>query len=97
MLYEVSKFKIEDYNRWKTAFDRRKNIHKSAGVKSTYIFHPSEDPNNVVVLREWDNLDNARKYLKTTETKEVKESMKQAGIIGQTETIILEEVEKVKV
>jgi len=42
-------------------------MRKAGGEKSYQIFHTVEDPNNLVVLFEWDSLDNARKYLDSEE------------------------------
>jgi len=87
----VIRHKVEDYARWKTAFDEGIAMRKAGGEKSYRIFHTDDDPNNLVLLFEWDNLDNARKYLKS---EILREAMQQAGVSKEVDISLLEEVEK---
>ena len=66
----VTRHKVEDYARWKSAFDGDTEMRKGAGEKSYQIFHTDDDPNNLAILFEWDNLDNARKFMQSEELRE---------------------------
>ena len=61
MFYEISTLKVQDYERWKTGFDGIKSILKENGAKSRRIFRELEDPNKVIVIIKWDDLEKAKK------------------------------------
>ena len=83
--------KVEDYSKWKSEFDGGIDMRKSAGEKSYQILHTDDDSNNLVLLFEWDNLDNARKFM---QSEELGKAMQKAGVIGKPETYFLGEAEK---
>ncbi len=83
--------KVEDYAKWKSGFDGHRAKQKAAGQKTYQIFRTEDDPNKIVVLAEWDNLDNAREFL---QSQELQEAMQQAGVIGKPDICLLEEVDK---
>jgi quinol monooxygenase YgiN len=88
----VTQHKVEDYAKWKTEFESSGiDMRKKAGEKSYQIFRTDDDPNNLVMLFQWDSIDNARKFM---ESNELREGMQKAGVIGQPEIRFLEEVEK---
>lgn len=89
--YVLARHKVEDYARWKAAFDEGVAMRKAGGEKSYRIFQTVEDPNNLVFLFEWDTLDNARKFL---ESEELQAAMQQSGVVDQPDTYFLEEVEQ---
>jgi len=91
MPYMLARHKVEDYAKWKSGFDKAVAMRKAGGEKSYQIFHTAEDPNDLVLLFEWDNLDNARKYM---QSEELREAMQRGGVVGQPDICFLEEVEK---
>jgi quinol monooxygenase YgiN len=66
-------------------------MRKEAGEKSYQIFRTDDDPNNLVMLFQWDSMDNARKFM---ESNDLREAMQKGGVIGKPEIRLLEEVEK---
>lgn len=87
----VVRHKVEDYAKWKTAFDEGIAMRKAGGEKSYQILHTNDDPNDLVLLFEWDNLDNARKFMQSEELRAV---MQRAGVSKDVDISFLEEVEK---
>lgn len=83
--------KVEDYAKFKSAFEEGIAMRKAGGEKSYQIFHTADDPNDLVLLFEWDNLDNVRKY---AQSRKLREAMQQAGVSSKPEMYFLEEVEK---
>ncbi len=83
--------KVKDYVRWKSVLDGSIAMRKAGGEKSYQIFRTADDPNNLVVLFGWDNLDNARKF---AQSEELREGMQEAGIADQPDIYFLDEVEK---
>jgi heme-degrading monooxygenase HmoA len=83
----------ENFEKFKPFFDAASNARKSAGSKGGYLFRDAEDPNHVIILLEWDNLEKAKEYI---QSEYVKNIMVEAGNIGTPEDILIELVEKVK-
>ena len=70
-------------------FDSPEGIarRKLAGITSLHIFRRENDPHCIMVLAEWDNLVNARKYY---HSKELQTSQEKAGVTGQPVQYVLE-------
>ncbi len=91
MAYVLAIHKVEDYARWKSGFDEAVAIRRAGGEKSYQIFRTVENPNNLVLLFEWDSLDNAQRYV---QSKELQEAMRSTGVVGRPDIYFLEELEK---
>lgn len=65
MCHVLVKIKVDSYAKWKYAYDKRSTMRKESGFKNALIFRNFEDPNEVVILFDWDNLPNARKYMES--------------------------------
>ena len=87
----VTNHNVADYARWKTAFDEAHAMRREGGEQEYHIFYIKGEPNKLVLLFKWDNLDHARKYF---ESEELKRVMKQAGVTGQPELQLLEPIEQ---
>jgi hypothetical protein len=51
---------VPDFNGWKKAFDSDPLKRKESGVKSYRIFRVADDPNQVIIDLEFDDLDKAK-------------------------------------
>ncbi len=76
MVYVLTKLKVENYETWKTFFDKRSDTREESGAKEAHLFRNSDDPNEVLILFIWDTKENARKYM---ESETVREYLKNAG------------------
>lgn len=88
MAYLLIRHEIRDYANWKAAFDAFSETRRASGEKSYQIFHPDNNPKNLWLLFEWDNMDNARKFM---ENPDLKETMDAAGVVEAPEVFFLEE------
>jgi heme-degrading monooxygenase HmoA len=93
MPYVLAVNKVEDFDKWKSAFGGTEGaaMRKAAGEKAHQIFRSVDDPNRIVVLIEWENLDNVRKYYQSDK---FREAQPKAGVTGMPELYFLNEVEK---
>lgn len=82
--------KVENFNKWKPLFDEHGKKRRSAGSKKYQIFHGADDANNLVILFEWDNMENAHAF---AESEDLKQKMKEAGVIGEPDIYFLNEGE----
>jgi heme-degrading monooxygenase HmoA len=83
--------KVKDYNEWKPFFDKHAAARSEGGSKGGKVFRNTNNPNEIFVLLEWDNIKNAQKFAESDKTKEV---MKNAGVVGIPEIYFVEEAAK---
>ena len=94
MPHILVRIKVEDYERWKPGFDELGATREERGSKGGRLFRSADDPNEVVILLEWDNLENAREY---AHSNVLREAMQRHGVTGRPDFFFLEEVEQVRV
>ena len=80
--------KVEDYNKWKSEFDENSDIRTQYGSKGGKVFQSADNPDELFVLLEWNNLDNARNFARSDD---LKEAMQQAGVVGMPDISFIEE------
>jgi quinol monooxygenase YgiN len=85
------KHKVRDYDSWKTVFDDFRETRKKGGEKSYRICHTENDPNELDVIFEWDNVENARSFVNSPE---LKNAMEKAGVVEDPEISFLKEVDQ---
>ncbi len=69
MCYVSVTIKVENYARWKAAFDIKSTARKESGSKEAHLFRNYKDQNEVLILFKWDNLPNAQKYMESDEVR----------------------------
>jgi heme-degrading monooxygenase HmoA len=89
MPYILVRHKVNDYAKWKPLFDAHEG-RKAAGSQGGRIFRTAEDPNELVVLMEWDTLDKARAF---AHSDDLRKTMEKAGVADQPDVYFLEEIE----
>ena len=94
MAHLLIKHKVKDYPQWKKVFDGFIGTRRAGGEKSYEIFHPEDDPKNLLAIFEWDSLANAKKFV---DSPELKEAMSNAGVEEQPEVYFLERYAEGKV
>jgi heme-degrading monooxygenase HmoA len=82
--------KVEDYAKWKPLYDGHAATRKASGSKGAHLFRNVDNPNEIVLLFEWDNLSNARRF---AQSEDLIKTMKKAGVIGKPDIYFLDEIE----
>jgi hypothetical protein len=82
---------VEDYGRWKLVFDEDGEVRKDKGSKGASIYKNNDDPNHLVVITELENIEKAKNF---AESKDLKNTMVKAGVIGRPAVFYLEEIER---
>lgn len=93
MPYSLSRLKVEDYAKWKPVFDQISAARRASGAKKGILLRDADNPNEITILIEWDNLENARKFIQSDV---VKNALKKSGAI-RSDFYYLNEVEQVKI
>ena len=84
--------KVEDYDKWMTVFNDTSDMLKTQGAKVSSVFRSADDPNQVVVLTQFENLESVKSFV---ESHELRTAMQKAGVKGNPEIIFLEETERI--
>jgi len=91
MPYLLERHEVRDYARWREVFDADAEGRKAAGCLGARIFRNTEDPQEVVVLFEWDSLESARQRIESASLGRKFDEAGVSGGTGQTEFYLLEE------
>ncbi|MFQ5976488.1 MAG: cyclase [Candidatus Hydrothermarchaeales archaeon] len=87
MVYVFVRHKVDDYAKWKPAFDEDGDSRKAAGSKGGYVFRNVDDPNEVVILIEAEDLEKLRPYMQSDD---LREAMQRSGVIDKPDVYILD-------
>ena len=79
--------KVEDFAKWKSVYDTLDSFHRSNKVKSAQIFRNADDPKEVVVLTEMENIKDARQF---AQSEGLKSAMQSAGVSDQPDVFFLD-------
>jgi len=80
--------KVEDYTKFKAAFDGHATFRSQSGSKGGKVFRSAGNPNDLFILLGWDSLENAQKF---AQTDNLKRAMQSAGVVGMPEVYFVEE------
>ncbi len=91
MVNVIVRHRVEDYPRWKKAFDDFEPERRSGGEKSYRLSSLQDEPNNICLFFEWDSIANARTFM---ESPKLAETMKQAGVSEEPQIYFTEELDR---
>jgi heme-degrading monooxygenase HmoA len=91
MTYILVIHNVENYDKWKPVYDEDGAVRKAKGSKSAFLFRNAEDPNQLIVLTQWENLEKAKNF---AESDDLRITMQKAGVTGQIQINFLEEIER---
>ena len=90
MAYILIRQKVESYPKWRPAFNEQAADRQAAGqVGEPQVFRSGDDPWEVLVLMEWDELERARQFAASDG---LKEAMQNAGVTDDPTFTFLQEV-----
>jgi hypothetical protein len=90
MAYVIVRHKVVDYARWKPNFDADGADRQAGGSKGGQLFRSADDPNEVILLFEWD-LEQARQF---SQSEALSAKMQVAGVLDPPDFLFLEEIEQ---
>ena len=89
-MHILVKHTVEDFDTWKPGFDDHASTRVEYGSQGYTLFRDSADPNELIILMEWDSAENAQRFM---EESDLKERMEELGVIGEPEITFIEEAE----
>jgi heme-degrading monooxygenase HmoA len=93
MIYLMAIQKVEDFDNWKEVFDEHRTKRGDMGSKGATILRDSTHPHEIVVITKWEDVNAAKKF---ASSKDLKNVMKKAGVVGFPELRFLDDIDKVK-
>jgi hypothetical protein len=90
MSFVIFRTKVADYARWKPIFDADGANRQAGGSKGGQLFRSADDPNEVVMLFEWD-LEKARQF---SQSEELRAKMQEAVVLGPPDVYFLKDGEQ---
>jgi heme-degrading monooxygenase HmoA len=91
MPYLLIRHKVKDYAKWKPIFDEHGASRRQSGSRGGFLFRNASDPNELVILLEWDDLNKARQF---AESEDLKKAMERAGVAEKPDLYFLEKLEQ---
>ncbi len=91
MIKTLMYHKVEDFEKWKAAFDDFSEMRKSSGEQNYSVGTVHEKPNTAYVINEWQSMDAYQAFMGSPD---LGDAMKAAGVLEQPHSMILNEVEK---
>ncbi len=82
--------RVRDFDRWKRFFDAQAAERAAAGSLGGRVFRDGDDPEDIVVVLEWADLDRARDF---AEREDLQVTMERAGVMGEPDFLFLAEVD----
>ncbi len=82
--------RITEFERWKEVFDRLGPARAVASCRATTVFRNREDPHEVVVLLDFDDLAHAREHI---DSAELRRAWQEAGVTDPGTRSVLDLVE----
>jgi quinol monooxygenase YgiN len=86
------KHKVADYGKWKRVYDEFDWARKQHGITATSVHRAPEDPNLIIVVHRFKDMDSARKL---ANSEALQSAMQKAGVQGRPEIWFGEDVEHV--
>ena len=85
---------VSDFDRWKAVFDDHGITRRANGSRGGRLFRNVADPDELLVLLEWDDLERARLFL---DSDDVRVAMTLAGVSDRPDIWFLAEGDRIPV
>jgi heme-degrading monooxygenase HmoA len=92
MPYLLIRQKVTDYAQWKSAFDAHSLARQANGSRGGQLFRSASDPNELIVLLEWDVLERAAQFAHSEAWREM---LQGAGVVDHPTICFLKDGEQV--
>ena len=84
--YVLGRCKVTDFAKWKPHHDAHLPARQKAGLKDLHLLRNADDPTEVILLFEADNLQKAREFAASAD---LLERMQEAGVIDKPDIYFL--------
>jgi|JRHI01.1.fsa_nt_gi hypothetical protein len=85
----IVRHKVKDFAAWKRAFEDHASARGTAGLSNARLFRSADDPSEVVILFDTDDIAKAKQFVSSPE---LKSAMTAAGVIDRPDMFVLSDV-----
>jgi hypothetical protein len=86
MVHVLVRHKVQDFDKWKPAYDAHQQARAAAGLQELHLWHNIDDPNEIVLLFEAADVEEAKAFARSSD---LKERMRDAGVMGAPDIFFL--------
>ncbi len=73
MLYMLVRHRVSDYSKWKSIFDEHTSTRKANGSKGGRLLRSRDNPNELVIFFEWDDLKKVHQFAESDDLRKTME------------------------
>lgn len=88
--YILVRHRVRDYSVWKPGYDADLPRRSEAGLTEKYLLRGADDPDNVFILFEAEDLARAKAF---AESPELREIMEKVGVVDKPDMYLLNDKE----
>jgi len=63
----IARLPVQDFEAWHAEYERMHATRQSFGERGRMLYRDVDDPHTIVVVFEWDSIDNAKRYFGSPE------------------------------
>lgn len=78
--FVLVRHKVRNFTEWKKGFDAHQPKRAEARLIDRHVLQSADDPNNVYVLFEAEDMDRAKKF---ADSEDLKQTMQKAGVVDR--------------
>jgi len=86
MTHVLIRHNVTDFAKWKPVYDAHLTARQNAGLREKNLLRSVDNPNEVVLLFEAEDLKRAQAF---TNSSDVRETMQKAGVVGKPDILFL--------
>ena len=86
MQYVLVRHRVADFSKWKAAYDSHLPARQKAGLKEKHLLRNIDDPNEVILLFEAEDIEKAREF---GNSPDLGEAMQKAGVVDKPDIYFL--------
>jgi hypothetical protein len=87
MTHLLVRHNVADFAQWKPAYDAHLAARQKAGLREKNLLRSINNPNEVVLLFEAEDLTRAQAF---SESSDLREAMQKAGVVGKPDILFLD-------
>jgi quinol monooxygenase YgiN len=72
--------RVRDYAAWREVYDGFADVQREGGVRAAAVYQSVDDPNDVTVTHDFDDVETARAFFSSPE---LRDAMMRAGVEGE--------------
>ena len=84
--FVMARSRVQDYAKWKAAYDVHKSSRTAAGVSEKHLFQDIDDSSVVTLIFEVEDLKWTEKYFMSDD---LREAMQKSGVVGKPDVYFL--------